>query len=139
MSSYTHTKNGLCKFIEHHHGETKQFIESGADISYLTNHFFSDSFYLSLVTMAVPITDDYLECTHVVLPVVQEADQPTGTLCFVHTDKYTPYKEKNYVSFYFTFFHAHTPSLPPMLQNNKLCYLPELHVTVLYTLYVTCL
>ena len=81
MSSYTHTKiyeKGLCKFIEHHHGETKQFIESGADISYLTNHFFSDNFYLSLVTMAIPITDDYLECAHVVLPVDQEADQPTG-------------------------------------------------------------
>jgi hypothetical protein len=28
MSSYTHTKSyGLCKFIEHHHGETKQFID----------------------------------------------------------------------------------------------------------------
>jgi hypothetical protein len=80
MSSYSHTKiyeNGLCKFIEHHHGETKQFIESGADISYLTNHFFSDSFYLSLVTMAIPVTDDdYLEYTHFAL--VQEADQPTG-------------------------------------------------------------
>lgn len=80
MSSYTHTKiyeNGPFQFLEHHqfHGETKTSIESCPDISFLTDHFFCESFNLSLVTMIITETDD--EVGHIQLgnTRVQEAEQ----------------------------------------------------------------
>jgi len=83
FSFYTHRKiyeNGPCKFIEHHHGETKKFIESSADISFLTDHFFCDSFNLSLRTMVIQTETDE-ELGHIQLgdtrALVQEADQST--------------------------------------------------------------
>jgi len=83
FSFYTHRKiyeNGPCKFIEHHHGETKKFVESSADISFLTDHFFCDSFNLSLRTMVIQTETDE-ELGHIRLgdtrALVQEADQST--------------------------------------------------------------
>jgi len=83
FSFYTHRKiyeNGPCKFIEHHHGETKKFVESSADISFLTDHFFCDSFNLSLRTMVIQTETDE-ELGHIQLgdtrALVQEADQST--------------------------------------------------------------
>ena len=69
-------ENGPCKFIEHHHGETQKFIELDAEISFLTNHFFCESF-ISLVTMIIHTETDE---EHIQLgstqAIVEEADQP---------------------------------------------------------------